>query len=190
LLPSNHWARNFTVDAEDIDYLTNLLLEKETPLTSEQLALNLIEKRLQQEQTAFEERYKDVQVYNPSQSYAVGQRLVFPHINYETATVVNQRTGFNPEYGDFNVIQVEFDPDSRTREFASDLAVPHKLSQEATNGGLSGLNTSNLTAEDIVREAGESILSVVEERLRDQEDLIFMSRTWALSGSVPARRWG
>ena len=49
MMPSHHWARNFTVEKDDIEYLTNLLLERETPLDTETLTRVLIETRITKE---------------------------------------------------------------------------------------------------------------------------------------------
>src|SRR5688572_981306 len=60
----NRWARSFTVTDEDIEYLMNLLLERETPMTTRELAKILVENRLNQEKNALEERYQGTKVYN------------------------------------------------------------------------------------------------------------------------------
>ena len=95
MIPSHHWARNFTVTDDDIEYLTGLLLERETPLSSADLARALIEWRIQNEADDFQERFRDVQVYNPAQSYQVGQKVVFPIYDYALATVTDVRPGDN-----------------------------------------------------------------------------------------------
>jgi hypothetical protein len=129
---SRQWARNFTINSEHIESLMTLLLEREMPLSTHELALALLEEQLEKESTAVKERFKDVQLYNPSHQYAVGQNLIFPSFDYATATVTGVRPGNNPEYGDYQVIGVKFndDRDERMREFAAALATPHKLNQE------------------------------------------------------------
>src|SRR4051794_2015170 len=51
------WTRSFPLSEDDVDSLVNLLLERETPMTTEQLALILMEQRLQAEREALEARY-------------------------------------------------------------------------------------------------------------------------------------
>ena len=135
LVPSHHWARNFSVSDDDIDYLTGLLLERETPLSSADLARALIEHRLNEQTAALQEQYKNVRFYNPALSYEVGQKLMFPALDYRMAVVTAVRPGNNPEYGAFQVMQVEFDDESkggsRPREFAHSLSTSHKLAEEA-----------------------------------------------------------
>lgn len=179
MLPSNHWAHTFAVEPEDIEFLTSLLLEKETPLTSQQLAMTLIEHRLQQEQDALEERYKDALAYLPSSTYQVGQRLVFPHLEYATAIVTGLRPGVNPDYGDFNVIQVEFEhAPSPLREFAAGFTLPHRLNQAAETMPNPALTGGTFSLEQVLKEAEAHIIEILEQELRAQDELIYMARTW------------
>ncbi len=116
-MPSHQWARDFLVTDDDVETLTGLLLEREIPLSIDELARTLIEQRLEQQKAAAQERFKDVHVYRPSDSYEVGQTVMFPAFDHATAKVIEQRAGDNADYGDFNVIQVEFEDDT-VREFA------------------------------------------------------------------------
>src|SRR3954452_13625715 len=129
-MPSHHWARDFVVTDDDVEVLTGLLLERETPLSIDELARALIDQRLEAERAALQERYKNVHLYKPSAAYRVGETVMFPALDFATAEVVNLRPGSNPDYGDFSVIQVKFD-DETTREFASALTVPHKFSDDS-----------------------------------------------------------
>src|SRR5574341_697817 len=150
-MPSHHWARNFTVDKDDIEALTGLLLEREIPLTSEEHARTLIQERLDKETAALRERFKDAQFYNPSQTYSVGQKIIFPTLDYASGVVVGMRPGNNPDYGQFNVIRVTFEDEDEEREFAADLTVPHELSREDGNGSNPIRQISELTADDVLK---------------------------------------
>jgi hypothetical protein len=171
------------VSDDDLEYLTTLLLERETPLTTEQLAFALMEKRLQDERAALEERYKDALFYNPSRSYEVGQRLIFPTFDYATGFVVGVRSGDNPDYGDFKVISIQFEnptlnrPD-KPREFAASLSVPHKLSQETNNGAKPYSSDEEVTADEIMRELREPIVDTLEKRLAAIDTLAHLVRQW------------
>ncbi|MCA9913797.1 MAG: hypothetical protein KC496_10635, partial [Anaerolineae bacterium] len=100
---SKRWTRDFTVSEEDVEYLINTLLEKETPMTTPELSLLLIEQRLQAERQALEEKYKDSRIYIPAEKYAVGDRLIFTEMEMATATVEAVRSGNNESYGEFEV---------------------------------------------------------------------------------------
>ncbi len=176
-MPSHHWARNFTVTDDDIEYLMGLLLERETPLKVDDLAYALIERRLEQEAAALQEKFKDVQIYDPVQSFKVGQRVMFPALDYAFGTVRGQRPGNNPDYGSFNVIEVEFDSSTPTREFAAGYS-DHKLSLQAEAGGSQLPGASDLTAEDILSSSRSQLIPVVEEALRENGDLVNVAGRW------------
>jgi hypothetical protein len=182
MMPSHHWARNFVIEQRDIEHLTGLLLEKETPLDSESLARALIEERLNLEAATLRERYKDARFYNPSQSYQSGQKIIFPEFDYDTAVIKSVRPGNNPDYGDFNVIGVEFDDDDlntpgKYREFAVDLTTPHELS-ENQNDDENLTNVGELTVDEVLDAAGDEIIDDLEESLRDSDELIYMAKKW------------
>ncbi|MEO8608971.1 MAG: hypothetical protein ABI690_13870 [Chloroflexota bacterium] len=182
MMSSHHWARNFVIEQQDIEHLTSLLLEKETPLDSEELARALIEERLNQETASLRERYKDARLYNPSHSYESGQKIIFPEFDYETGIIQSIRPGNNADYGDFKVIAVEFDDDDmnnpgKYREFAIDLTIPHELSQSENEGDtLNG--AGELSADDVLDAAHDEIISDLEESLRDSDELIYMAKKW------------
>lgn len=174
------WSRNFTVTDKDVEYLTGLLLEKETPMSSTELALALIRKRLEEEQSALESRYHNAVIYNPAAHYRVGDRLIFSQLDFATATVASIRAGDNPDYGDYAVITVKFDEDNRNignqlREFAAALQTDHALSAVAEKEMLPGSIT--FTAEDILN-SGDAVLKTVENALQKNKDLIRLAGQW------------
>lgn len=178
-MPGYQWARSLTVDSSDLDYLTNLLLDRETPLSTEELALALVDERLRREAAELTERFKDVRVYNPAHSYEIGQRLAFSALNYSTAVVVGSRPGNNPQYGDFAVISVEFEGESgESREFAANLKAPHKLSLQDNNGANILTDKSAVTPEQLLRENREQILTAVESMLVESPNLVRLANKW------------
>ncbi|MBC6937654.1 MAG: hypothetical protein DWB42_17730, partial [Chloroflexi bacterium] len=183
MMPSHRWARNLTITDQDVEFLTNLLLEKEVPLKTETLARALIEERLRQEAALLQERFKDTQLYNPSHSYQVGQKLVFPAFNYETGVVTGIRPGNNPDYGAFSVIAVRFDDNrfnnaGKPREFAAELTTPHKLSQDNGNGTAFTTGFDTLSAGEILEANRDEILRKVEEALSASPDLVYLAQKW------------
>ncbi len=182
MMPSHHWARNFTVEKDDIEYLTNLLLERETPLDTETLTRVLIESRINTEVATLRQRYQDARVYDPARAYQIGQKLIFTDFDYETAVVVGTRIGNNPDYGAFNVLAVQFDDDDlniddKPREFASELTVEHDLNQEGEVDDSIG-SVNDLNADDILATSGKELTKKVEDKLRASPDLIYMARLW------------
>ncbi|MBC7812760.1 MAG: hypothetical protein H7175_16515 [Burkholderiales bacterium] len=181
-MPSQQWARNFTITAGDLEYLKGILLEREVPLNSEQLARALIQEHLEQEAKLREERFRNVQFYDPANTYQIGQKVMFPALEYATATIVGVRSGNNPDYGEFNVVTVNFDDGAAhgqpSRDFAADLSVPHKLSDENTNAANPLLIGDGLTADEIMSAAREDIIATLEESLLGDESIILVAGTW------------
>jgi len=176
LLSHQHWSRTFSVEPDDIDTIINLLLEQETPMTIQELARYVISYRLDKASAILQEKYKDTAVYNPASVWAVGQKLVFPALEHATGRVVEVRDGDNPEYGNFHVIQVEFDDRSK-REFASDYKLPHKLAEFAeTTGNPFGADT--LSLEDIMAESGDVITQKLEQALSENDTLVSVAKLW------------
>lgn len=180
--PSLRWARNFTVEKQDIEYLTSLLLERETPLDTETLARALIQERINQEAAVLRERYEGAHLYNPSNAYAVGDRLIFTEFDYATAVVQHTRIGNNADYGTFTVLGVKFDNDDlntarKMREFAAELAAPHSLN-EVFEESDTYLTMTDLDLESIMEAAHDEIVEKVATGLKASPDLIHMARKW------------
>jgi hypothetical protein len=178
-MPSHHWARNFAVAQNDIEYLMGLLLERETPLTVDDLAYALIEQRLQQETAALQEKYKDVRVYNPAVSFKAGQRVMFPVLDYAIGIVQGIRKGNNPSYGSFNVMKVELESDSRNaiREFVADYP-SHALSKQFREDNILLPGASDLTAEEIFTANRSRIIPILEGALQSSDDLVNVAGRW------------
>lgn len=175
---SQIWAGKFSVSDEDLDYLTNLLLEREMPLTLEDMALALIEKRAASAAETLRNRYSKVKVYRPADHYQVGHKLVFPLLDYATGSVKRLRAGENPDYGSFTVIAVAFDDEpNRIREFASDFAGAHRLNdsdvQEFRPPGISEQN-----AQEILAEQHDTILNALREKMLKSDDLVAVAGKW------------
>lgn len=179
MLPTHHWANHFSIEESDIEFLTTLLLEKETPMTTYELTLAMIERRLEQESAEFEERFKDTLIYNPSQTYTPGQRLAFPQFGFATATVKTVRDGLNPEYGAFQVAEVAFEEDMGTlREFAFGLEKPHKLSVIADDINTAPDQLSQMTPAEVYKASGDIISQRLIEGLIQQKDLARVGHAW------------
>lgn len=170
------WAEKFIVDDTDVDFIVNLLLERETPLTIQEISRILVTQKLEIEAKNLEAEYQDAKFYNPADAYAVGDKVIFPALNLRRGIVTQVRAGDNAEYGDFSVITADFQNDV-PREFASEFKQPHKLIDEAEQGGVA-LIGNDFDAETIMREAGDTILDVVEEALEANDTLVRLAKQW------------
>ena len=130
-----YWGEAFAIEEGDLDFLYNLLLEEETPLSTDEMALAIIERRTEREAQAIKRREQGTTLFRPLDAFAVGQQLVFPALDYTLGTVVGLRAGRNPDYPDFDVIKVDFGEGRPTREFATRLT-DHKLNQQKAEASM------------------------------------------------------
>jgi len=177
LLPGHHWANNLTITDEDVERLSHILLEKETPLSSKELLRVLLEDRIQKESVALEKRFKDTVPYNPANSYKSGQKLVFPAMEFAVATIEDIREGTNPEYGEFDVATVTFEGESRTREFAINLQTEHKLIDQAENAN-SKFGVVTYSVDEILEAVGNKLVDEVDSHLHETGELLHVAGKW------------
>ncbi len=176
---SGYWTENFRIENTDLDHIFSLFLEKETPLTNHELAMSVIEFRLRKEEEHLRRLIERGQLFQPKMSYTVGQELVFPAMNYALGTVVEERPGYNPEYGDFKVIAVDI-ADQGRHEFAADLHVYHRLNVDSETEVPDQRPLDTHAADSVFAQHGEAIIDAIEARLIDVEDAVYFGERWFL----------
>ena len=165
------WRDQFEVTQDDLDFIHELVLDASSPLTTDRLALRLIEEYQRRETSRMESELSKGKIYQPDKLYEVGQTLVFPSMDFAVAEITAARPGENPEYGNFSVIEVKFTEGGAKREFASSLQTPHRLNQLNGQGIveagalLSGKEIYKLYQDEIE----ESLLYALEEGERHTE---------------------
>ncbi len=179
-----YWEEAFVVDEGDLEYLTSVFLEGETPLTLEDLVQLTIQRRLQQEEQALQRLLAQGILYQPKGHYAIGQELVFPALGFAVGTVVNVRPGNNPEYGPFEVIQVEFEGGKRRREFASSFPLPHRLNSE-DGAPLQPGESERLSAEEIMDRFGAVVREKLAAALEAHDEFVTFANKWFLKALLP-----
>ena len=174
-MTSGHtWARTFTVTNDDLDFLTGLLLDRETPLTTQALTAELVEHRLQLEAEQLSEQFRGVRLFNPSETYTVGQRVLFHALEDAIGVVEAVRPGNNPAYPPFHVMQVSLG--GTIREFAFDYP-DHPLGA-GDGASLILPGGHGLTAQDILSAAGKELTAKVDAALRAHPDLVTVAGLW------------
>lgn len=169
-----YWT-DFTVTDEDLDLIFNLLLEREAPLTTLEMAASLVEKRLSiLEEEARLAKEDDTQDYLPAGKYEKNQVLRFPAFSNAIGKVVAIRAGENPDQGSFDVIQVDFQEDGRRVEFAAGLE-KHVLNELPDP---EELKTDFDRPEFILKNYGESIAIKLDERLESNDDILRIAGRW------------
>lgn len=181
-LPSQHWSYRFSIDAEEIDNITNLLLEKETPLSSTQLAIEIIKRREAELRHQLEQQYKDTKLYQPCGQYAIGDRLTFSDMDYSTATVVDLRAGRSNNDNTFKVATVEFDGHyapgmNLRRDFATEHVGAHPLN-DLDAGDHPRIAHCDYSVEDILKDPNVTIIKQINVALEQNPDLVQLAGTW------------
>ena len=126
---AEYWQEQFALVKKDEAFLYDQILDGGKPVSTAVLAEALIGRHCRQEEDLIEAELSKGEVYQPKDGYEVGAPIIFPVFEYALATVSGTRPGTSPEYGDFTVIQVEFEGDDEVREFASGLQGEHRLNR-------------------------------------------------------------
>jgi hypothetical protein len=112
-------------------------------------------------------------VYQPQESYQVGEDVVFPALKYVRGTVTAVRSGFNPQYGSFKVIAVELK--GKVREFAADFTSAHVLNTDNSDDLLEQMTAG-------LQQTYSQHLSILTEKiaaeLARREDFVRLGSQW------------
>ena len=151
-------------------------------MTTGLTALRLIREYQRRETARMESELRKGAVYQPKESYAVGQTLIFPAMDFQVGEVLESRAGQNPEHGAFEVIRVGFQDSGEIKEFAANLLTGHRLN--GGNGQSAGDEEALLSAEEIYslyqEEIEDSLLFALEEGERSSE-FVRMDDYWLLA---------
>jgi hypothetical protein len=174
-----YWLEEFEFSGDDIAGVYELILDSGKQLSTTAMALAVIEKHCRREEAGIQAELNKGAAYQPKDRYDEGQQIIFPALDLAMGTVVGKREGRNPEYGDFDVIQVAFEKDGETKEFASGLSGKHNLNR--------GVGETDIWASgDVATPAvlHERIGPEVEEKLagslRDHDEFVQVGDAWFL----------
>jgi hypothetical protein len=124
-LSPDYWQTQ-TLGRKDLEFLSTHLFENEIPLNEAELVPLLVEERIRAERAELVKQQKsNGRIYMPAERYPVGEKLVFPALNWKNGKITGVRPSVNPTLGGFDVIEVSFDGE-QSRLFATGLA-EHKL---------------------------------------------------------------
>jgi len=173
-----YWYEQFQVTEEDIEHISSVLLDEARPLPLATLAQAVIERHCQQEEALIAARLNQGPIYQPKDEYEIGQKIIFPALNYIIGQVIGSRPGHNPDDGEFTVIQVEFE-DGQVREFASALKGEHKLNRPEGDDGI--LEQADLLSPaELYERYGDVVEEVLAEALQEREEFISFRGQWFL----------
>lgn len=164
--------QQFSIEPEDLEFLSAYLLEQETPLGPEDLAVQLIGQRLSRPRRAAQEsQVAGERVYLPKERYAQEDRLTFPALNGKKGRVLSVRPAATLNGASFDVIEVQFE-DGSAHEFAAALAV-HVLNDPPK------VETGHKqNAEAIAKQHAKQIAPKIVEALRGNPDFVYIAGRW------------
>ena len=171
-LPENYW-QDIQVNLKDVENLHTTLFERETPLTTHDLAFAFIEARVRAEQAQKEsEKKSSAKKFLPKEKYAVGDALIFPAVGWKQGKVTVVRAGVNPSVQNFDVLVVEMD-DQSERLFAAGLE-SHHLNEVP----IATSESSEINSNAILSEHGFVIEKALEAALSADEGLVKIAGRW------------
>ncbi|MGD2105299.1 MAG: hypothetical protein PVJ55_09360 [Anaerolineae bacterium] len=170
---STYWA-DYAITSEDLQYLSTLLVEDELPRSTEELSKALVLNQARQEEALIEHALSEGTPYRPRRTYEVGERVVFPALDFRAGEVVNIRPGHNPEYDPFKVMKVEFD-EGEEREFAAEFENGHPL-----NEGSAGVAEADdlRDPDELALLYGPELEDRLEKRLEAESDFVRLADKW------------
>jgi len=171
-LPENYW-NNIQVNSKDVENLHTYLFERETPLTTHDLAFEFIEARVRAEQASKENgKSAEAKKFLPKEKYAVGDDLVFPAVGWKHGKVKTVSDLVNPSFQNFDVLVVEMD-DQSERLFAAGLE-QHRLNDVP----IATSESSESNANAILKEHGYVIEKALESALNNDDGLVKIAGRW------------
>lgn len=170
---STYWA-DYAITSEDLQYLSTLLVEDELPRSTEELSKALVLHQARQEEALIERALSEGTPYRPKRAYEVGERVVFPAIDFRAGEVVDIRPGQNPEYDAFKVIRVEFD-EGEEREFAAEFEDGHPLNEK----GVGVAEADDLqSADELASLYGPELEDGLETKLEAEPEFVRLAERW------------
>ena len=170
---TEYWESGFSLSDTDFEQIYNHFLETEQPQTVAELAGLVIRARVREQAAEVRRLMSGTTVYQPQRSYAVGEEVIFPALKLARGKVTSIRPGYNPEYGDFNVITVSIK--GKGREFVADYGPAHALNN--SNGGALTEEMAG-DAQAITDAHGASVAARIAAALARREDFINIGNEW------------
>ncbi|MDZ4159054.1 MAG: hypothetical protein U1B80_04610, partial [Anaerolineaceae bacterium] len=172
MLREDYWE-SYEFQDDDLNFIYNHLLEIETPQTPQELLRAIVEQRIRKEKKALaSKRQAGGILYIPKESYAVGQKLVFPALQWQLGEVVASRQAVNPDLPRFLVLDVTMAAGEK-RSFASELELHNlneSLGEETDDPGLN--------PEDVLRQHGRELMHRMTAALEANPELVRIAGRW------------
>ncbi len=165
-----YWQEQFTVSSQDIEFVYNQVLEENRLFDLDNIAIAIVSRQCHAEELKARTELHQGKLYQPKETFAVGEQVIFPALDFALGTIQYDRPGHHPEYGDITVMGVSFDGEATPREFVANFDFPHALNVDeaqslATFQGL-------LAPEELYETYKEFILPKVRAALHGSHDFV------------------
>ncbi|MHB1354706.1 MAG: hypothetical protein ACYCZF_01875 [Anaerolineae bacterium] len=177
------WRDEFEVSDVDLDLVTSQILEAGRPQEIKALSSSIVLRRYQREKEAAALHASSGDVYQPKGHFEPGQRLLFTAMDLSSGRVQSIRAGYNPKYGEFNVIRVIFETNASESEFVSDFPYIHPLNRPLDE--LFGKSDDTLSEADLVKAVAKFIVPKLEKVLSQHDDFVTFDGKWFLRELLP-----
>lgn len=174
---AEYWELQFSLQDSDIEHIYNYYLDVLRPQTVQELAQVVIKNRVEEEKRTIERRLADRTIYQPRKNYEVGEELVFPVLQFAYGEVTDTRSGYNPQYGEFDVITVEIN--GKVREFAAGLGIDHPLNQDNGNDVSQFIQVD---VDELYQQYVPTVARKLSRKLDELEDFVQLANKWFVKG--------
>ena len=164
----DYWLHDYQIDESDHEFIYDLLAESDIPKPTSALALAIIQRRMQQEESFLRNELAKALIYDPAESYQPGDVIYFPAMDFRKGEVVSVRPGNNPEHGDFDVLTVAMEDGKKPRAFAAQLQTPHRLNRTSDDNLLD--ESDLFSPEEMLAKTADSLLPAIDEHLASNPD--------------------
>lgn len=169
----SYWGPNFALTNTDIEQIYNHFLEVERPQTANEIAHMIIAYRVAEEASQVKKKLSGRTIYQPQNSYDVGDKLVFPILQFAHGDVTAVRNGYNPQDGQFTVISVQIEDE--THEFATALQSDHALN---ASDGNAMAELVQVDVDELVALYGERVKTAVAQELKGRPEFVKLGDVW------------
>jgi hypothetical protein len=168
-----YWGPDFALAKTDIEQIYNHFLEVERPQTADAITRMIMAYRVAEEASTVKKKLSGRTIYQPQNGYEIGDKLVFPALQFAHGDVTAVRDGYNPHDGQFKVITVEID--DTTREFAAGLQAEHVLN---ANNGSALDELVQVDVEELVTLYGGWVKTAVAQELENRDEFVKLGDVW------------
>jgi len=175
-----YWQKEFSVTQKDFEFISNQIIEENRLFTLDDIAIALVKQYCDLEEVQSRSELQQGRLYQPKESYAVDEKLVFVTMDFAVGTVKYSREAQHPDYGTFTVIGVDFENRrGPIREFAANFSHPHPLNDSDQNfSSLQGV----MPPEGIYEAYHDTIRRKVEEAFETNDDFVEFHEKYFLNG--------